>query len=849
MLTKTTSARLLLSLLAALTLAACGADIATDSDNNSAPSSGPGNQANATMLTGSVGDGPVQQARVRVYSRTGRLLASGQSDNATNYEIAMNPRDDDYPLTVTATGGLDVVSGSQPDFTMHSYVMRPGNRHTAHINPFTTMIYETAKTMNGGMNETNAQQAKTHVLEVMNFGYESDRMPDPASAAVNKDNIAGLLRASEAMGEMIRRVRDRSRILDTNQTGDTVMRALAADLSDGVIDGVGAGNTNSRTSALSKVASAQVILEVMQGSLQVNGNDATFALDNALQVSLPDETITRSTNDVGVNGTMLEQVKENLSAVIAVDPSNSLAETLDDINAIQAGTLPSVIDAVISDTVTDTIGDTLDAVSTAPVEDLDTVNNTTDEQSPSDPPAQNTAPVISGTALASVQAANGYSFVPVAADADGDILSFSVSNKPSWLSFDSSTGALTGTPTELQVGTYSGIQISVSDGTDAATLPAFTITVTEIPNTLPVISGSPATSVTEGNSYSFIPTAFDADADSLTFSITNRPAWASFNTSTGRLSGTPGSANVGTHSNIRIQVTDGTDTVSLPSFSITVLELPNASPVISGAPLTSIQAGAAYSFTPSAYDADGDTLQYSITNKPVWATFSAVTGRLSGTPTDTHAGTTSGIVISVSDGAAATSLASFSITVTAAPNNAPVISGAPATTVQEGSSYAFAPAANDADGNTLVFSITNKPVWATFNTTTGSLTGTPGSTHVGTTSGIVISVSDGKTSASLPAFAITVSAKVVTYGTATLSWLPPTERMDGSALTNLSGYTIYYGTASGQYTQSIRLNNPGLSSYVVENLPSGFTYYFAITALDASGLESSHSVEGSKRIQ
>jgi len=89
-------------------------------------------------------------------------------------------------------------------------------------------------------------------------------------------------------------------------------------------------------------------------------------------------------------------------------------------------------------------------------------------------------------------------------------------------------------------------------------------------NQPPTISGSPATSVTVGSSYSFTPAASDADGDALTFSVSNLPAWAGFNSGTGAMAGTPTDADAGTYSNIVISVSDGTDSASLAPFSITV---------------------------------------------------------------------------------------------------------------------------------------------------------------------------------------------------------------------------------------------------------------------------------------
>ncbi len=293
----------------------------------------------------------------------------------------------------------------------------------------------------------------------------------------------------------------------------------------------------------------------------------------------------------------------------------------------------------------------------------------------------------------------------------------------------------------------------MSDGSLSAALPAFSITVTAAPNRPPTISGSPPSTVQATFAYSFTPAASDPDGQTLTFSITNKPSWATFSSTTGALTGTPFVANVGSYSNITISVSDGTLSAALPAFSITVTAAPNRLPIISGSPPTTVQATTAYAFTPTASDPDNDILLFSIANKPSWATFDATTGQLTGTPSAANVGSYSNITISVSDGrCSAPRCRAFSIAVTAAPNRPPTISGSPSTTVQATTAYTFTPAASDPDGQTLTFSITNKPSWAAFSSTTGALTGTPSATDVGSYSNITISVSDGALSAALPAF-------------------------------------------------------------------------------------------------
>jgi len=90
----------------------------------------------------------------------------------------------------------------------------------------------------------------------------------------------------------------------------------------------------------------------------------------------------------------------------------------------------------------------------------------------------NQPPTIGGTPATSVMANTEYSFTPTASDLDGDNLSFNINNLPSWASFDPATGHVSGTPSDQQVGTSGAITIGVTDGTDSAVLPAFTITVT-----------------------------------------------------------------------------------------------------------------------------------------------------------------------------------------------------------------------------------------------------------------------------------------------------------------------------------------------------------------------------------
>jgi hypothetical protein len=178
-------------------------------------------------------------------------------------------------------------------------------------------------------------------------------------------------------------------------------------------------------------------------------------------------------------------------------------------------------------------------------------------------------------------------------------------------------------------------------------------------------------------------------------------------------------------------------------------------------------------------------------------------------------------------------------------NTAPAISGSPTTAAVTGRAWSFTPTATDANGDTITFEIQNRPAWATFDTATGRLSGTPSASNVGSFANVVISATDGTGRSSLPPFSINVSA--LASGSATVAWTPPTTRSDGSALTNLTGYRIYYGVGPNSYDNVIDVNTVGVTNFVVENLSAG-TWYFAVSALDSSGMESGLSTAATKTI-
>ena len=181
-------------------------------------------------------------------------------------------------------------------------------------------------------------------------------------------------------------------------------------------------------------------------------------------------------------------------------------------------------------------------------------------------------------------------------------------------------------------------------------------------------------------------------------------------------------------------------------------------------------------------------------------------------------------------------------------NAAPTISGNPPGAVTAGQAYSFTPTASDSDGDTLTFSASNLPPWAQINAGNGRISGTPADGDVGMYTAVSITVSDGSASDRLGPFDIEVLAQGASTGSTTLSWTAPTQNEDGSALTNLAGYKLYWGTEPGSYPNSVTIDNPGVTTYVVENLTAG-TYEFVATAFNTSGVESRFSNSATKTVQ
>ncbi|TDJ45441.1 MAG: hypothetical protein E2O52_06600, partial [Gammaproteobacteria bacterium] len=591
-----------------------------------------------TTIAGSVGDGPITGGNVVILNRRGEVLATQRSNEQARYQIELDISNAEYPLTVRVDDGTDIVTGDSPAFTLLSAVMQPGGEHTANLNPFGTLAVKIAQKMPGGLSAQNIDTAIDTVYQNFGFGIDTQIISNPINSVMSNPHVAGVVRSSEALGEAIRRAH--AALLSGGQfvNPDQLIEALSADLIDGVLDGHGADGADARLAATIRIVSAQVMLETMANRLVVGGIVVTDALDSSIRQITGGDLAAPLTHTLNVTDLMLIQAHVFLEAAMSIDSSPGLESLQDALALVVAGQSGAQVAAILPADAVVELGATIEQVTLATPAELARVNAVVgelapppDEPLPVDPPA-NRIPVISGLPATLVTAGSAYEFTLMASDADGDVLSFMISGTPTWASFDTSTGRLSGTPGNADIGISAVIQISVSDGFASVELPGFQITVVVQPNRLPAISGAPSPAVTVGNLYDFTPTAADPDGDPLSFSVLNLPDWATFEPNSGRLSGAPGAIDVGVFNGIQITVFDGKAQASLPPFVITVSGVPNQAPTISGSPATRVTVNAAYTFTPTASDPDGDVLSFTISGQPAWTSFSASTGHLSGTP-------------------------------------------------------------------------------------------------------------------------------------------------------------------------------------------------------------------------
>ncbi|NJK87172.1 MAG: hypothetical protein HC906_15535 [Bacteroidales bacterium] len=361
----------------------------------------------------------------------------------------------------------------------------------------------------------------------------------------------------------------------------------------------------------------------------------------------------------------------------------------------------------------------------------------------------NYAPVITSIADTTAVEDEAYSCTLQYREIDnGDVVTKSAPTLPSWLTFNATTGVLSGTPTNAQVGDHS-VTLRITDG-DVIMNQSFTIKVANV-NDAPDITSTALTAIDEDQAYTYNVTTTDPDVgDNITLTVQGTlPSWLNFvdnGNGTATLSGTPTNTAVGTDPyrdyNITVRATDSHTAMDEQSFTIRVTNV-NDAPVVTGQASVSTDEDVETTITINQINISDPDDTY-----PTDHSVSVQDGT-----NYTHVGNTikpvlnyNGILtvpVVVSDGQANVNY-NLSVTVNAV-NDAPVITTLdPDDDATEGVAYSYTILATDVDNATLTFAYTKKPSWAQFsaNANSGTLFGTPenGSAPKDT---VILTVSDG----------------------------------------------------------------------------------------------------------
>lgn len=477
--------------------------------------------------------------------------------------------------------------------------------------------------------------------------------------------------------------------------------------------------------------------------------------------------------------------------------------------------------------------------------------------------AVNDAPVILSTAPTSATEGVEYRYAVDADDVDGPTLAYSLATAPAGMQI-SESGLITWTPAD-GISTANVI-VAVSDGSDSGSVTqSFTIAVTDV-NDAPVITSVAPTSVILGEEYTYTPSATDAENDSLTWSLTQKPAGMTINVTTGAISWTP--AEAGSSGTVRLVANDGNSDSVAQTFVITVSEPDNEAPVIGQGETDTLTTDedTQGSTTLTATDANGDSLSWSVSSPASNGSAAVVGGNVTYTPNANFNGNDS-FTVQVSDGSLTDSIV-VNVTVNAV-NDLPVIAQGAGTTLTtaENNSTGVTLSASDVDGDSLSWSISTAASDGSASVTAGNVSYTPNAGFNGNDS-FTVQVFDGTAPVS---FVVNVEvtavndAPVIDQETASVSTSEDTQGttaltatdIDSASLSWTVSLAASHGSAAvsdGNVTYTPNENFNGSDSFTVQvsdgELSDSIEVSVTVTAVNDAPVfanaASTSAVEGSE---
>ncbi|MEG4506100.1 putative Ig domain-containing protein [Microcoleus sp. F6_B4] len=323
----------------------------------------------------------------------------------------------------------------------------------------------------------------------------------------------------------------------------------------------------------------------------------------------------------------------------------------------------------------------------------------------------------------------------VAADPNGDVLSYELTVKPDGMVVDAKTGLVSWLPTSDQMGVQNAV-LRVTDGNGGVDLQSFSLNISP-PNALPVFLTGPGfglplnPTAVVGQAWKYQPRASDADNDSLAFGLVGAPEGVKVDPATGLVSWTPKTEQVGNHS-ITVTTSDGRGQPIAQTFNIEVsASATNSAPTITSTPRLYAGLNQAYFYNLQANDPNGDPLTYTLETAPSGMTIDPQ-GRITWQPTPAFFGSNP-VKISVSDGRGGISQQEFTLNVGSQnQNQLPSITSVPSPVATVQKLYQYDLTATDPDGDPLFWSLDAAPVGMSIDPETGKVRWNPSPDQIGT---------------------------------------------------------------------------------------------------------------------
>lgn len=274
------------------------------------------------VLSGSIGDGPIIDADIVVRDAFGEIITAGISDDQANYEIDI-PNSAALPVTLHVTGGTDLVTDREADFELVAMAGAPGMQ-TVNVSPLTTLAVKAAEcrgtTTDAGMNDS-----WDVILRRFNTGLDAQELGDPMTQTIDRNNVETAVLANEALGELVRRT---GASFGGSVPLDLILDVLACDVADGELNGRTVGSTGqdeARIYAVARTAELSIRLEVLAGRLEVDGEDATAAMNGAIRTIMPG-AVDPNVNNVPITQASIDAALAALDDLSSVLPDPELAE-------------------------------------------------------------------------------------------------------------------------------------------------------------------------------------------------------------------------------------------------------------------------------------------------------------------------------------------------------------------------------------------------------------------------------------------------------------------------------------------------------------------------------------------